>query len=132
MLRPNEEDDLVTFLTKHSQPFVFDRHFYNINWDRHNLQVNLINMVREPVDRIVSQFHYLRSSKRWSWRSKAPPAQWFDKDFDGCVVSGDQECQIGGGGQDMQLTYFCGSSLECSNSSSVQALQMAKYNVEHR
>ena len=32
----------------------------------------------------------------------------------------------------MQMTYFCGSNIECSNSSSHKALQMAKYNVEYR
>lgn len=59
-------------------------HFY--------FQVNMINMIREPVDRVVSMFHYLRSAKRW--RSKpAPPQEWFKKDMASCVKSGDLECQ---------------------------------------
>ena len=108
VLRPSEEDDLVKFLGKHSKPLVFDRHFYSLDWDRHNLQVNLVNMVREPVDRIVSQFYYLRSNKRWSWRNKKPPAHWFDKDFDTCVLEGDPECEVGKLGLILNITIcFC-------------------------
>ena len=131
-MRPADEVNLAKFLARHSKPLVFDRHFYSLDWSQHKLEANLINMVREPMDRIVSQFHYLRSNKRWSWRKKKPPSVWFQKDFNACVLGGDPECQIGGGGQDMQLTYFCGSSIQCSNSSSPQALQMAKYNAEYR
>lgn len=95
-------------------------------------------MIREPVDRIVSQFHYLRSTKRWGSKP-SPPRDWFRKDFSSCVKSGDLECQvrdrleifvhhfkiqIGGGGQDMQLTYFCGSHIQCANASNPLALQV--------
>ena len=41
-------------------------------------------------------------------------------------------CKVGSGGQDMQLTYFCGSHIQCSNSSNPMALQLAKYNLENR
>ena len=94
VLRPVDEVNLVKFLRRHSKPLVFDRHFYSLNWSRHELQANLINMVREPMDRIVSQFYYLRSDKRWSWRKNKPPTDWFEKDFDTCVLQGDAECQV--------------------------------------
>ena len=100
---------------------VFDRHFYQPDWS-----------MREPVDRIVSMFYYLRSGSRWRWRKDKPPSSWFRKDFESCVREGDLECRVGGGGQDMQVTYFCGSHLQCANSSNPLVLQAAKYNLERR
>ena len=40
--------------------------------------------------------------------------------------------QMGGGMQDLQLSYFCGSSRLCSDPSSRAALQLAKHNIETR
>ena len=45
------------------------------------------------MDRVVSQFHYLRSVKRWRNKT-APPQEWFKKDLASCVKSGDLECQV--------------------------------------
>ena len=57
------------------------------------IQVNYINMIRDPVDRIVSMFHFLRKTKKWESKP-SPPKEWFEKDFDSCVNSGDLECQV--------------------------------------
>ena len=40
--------------------------------------------------------------------------------------------QVGGGWQELQLSYFCGSSCHCSDPSSRAALQLAKANLETR
>ena len=53
----------------------------------------MINMIRSPVDRIVSLFYYLRKTNRWR-KKPSPPKEWFKKDFDFCVKSGDLECQV--------------------------------------
>ena len=53
----------------------------------------MINMIREPVDRVVSMFYYLRSAKRWRGKP-SPPQEWFRKDLASCVNSGDLECQV--------------------------------------
>ena len=112
---------------------VFDRHFFQPDWaSLGEKQVNMMNMVRDPVDRTVSHYYYLRSNKRWSGRPTKPPLAWFNKDFETCVGDGDLECQVGGGGQDMQLTYFCGSHIQCANSTNPRVLQAAKYNLENR
>ena len=50
-------------------------------------------MIRAPVDRIVSLFHFLRRKSRFK-RKPIPPQEWFMKDFDNCVISGDLECQV--------------------------------------
>ena len=33
----------------------------------------LINMVREPVERLISNFYYLRSHERWTGKKDVPP-----------------------------------------------------------
>ena len=53
----------------------------------------MVNMIRAPVDRIVSLFHFLRRKSRFK-RKPIPPQEWFMKDFDNCVISGDLECQV--------------------------------------
>ena len=55
----------------------------------------MMNMVREPVSRLISQFYYLRSLKRWNGKNERPSKQWIEKDFNECVRSGDLECQVG-------------------------------------
>ena len=131
VLTDTEETEIFTRLTSLDQPVVFDRHFYQPDWSRRE-EVNLVNLVREPVSRMISQYYYLRSPSRWSWRPEKPPQAWMTKDLSSCVLEADLECEVGGGGQDMQLSYFCGSHLQCSNSSNPLALQAAKYNLENR
>ena len=131
VLTDTEETEIFTRLTSLDQPVVFDRHFYQPDWSRRE-EVNLVNLVREPVSRMISQYYYLRSPSRWSWRPEKPPQAWMMKDLSSCVLEDDLECEVGGGGQDMQLSYFCGSHLQCSNSSNPLALQAAKYNLENR
>ena len=45
-----------------SSSVLFDRHFYIFDLVLREEAVNFewVNMVREPVSRLVSQFHYLR------------------------------------------------------------------------
>ena len=44
-----------------SSSMLFDRHFYIFNLvNLREVNFDWVNMVREPVARLVSQFHYLR------------------------------------------------------------------------
>ena len=93
VLTDTEETEIFTRLTSLDQPVVFDRHFYQPDWSRRE-EVNLVNLVREPVSRMISQYYYLRSPSRWSWRPEAPPQAWMTKDLSSCVLEGDLECDI--------------------------------------
>ena len=93
-LSTEDENDLVSFLSKEEEPFVFDRHFYIFDIEKHGLNVELINMVRDPVNRIVSNYYFVRSARRWKTREVVPPASWFTKNFNKCVLSNDPECRV--------------------------------------
>jgi len=136
VLTPSEESSLVAALERDSSSVLFDRHFYIFDslllMEESAVNFDWVNMVREPVARLVSQFHYLRSARRWSKRSRKPPSEWFLKSLDRCVDENDPECLVGSGGQDLQLTYFCGSKMECGDPQSKATLQMAMLNLEKR
>ena len=49
---------------------------------------------RDPVERIVSNYFYVRSPARWRRREVSPSQAWFTKNIDDCVRSNDVECQV--------------------------------------
>jgi len=135
VLTPKEEIALEAELRRNpSASMLFDRHFYIFDLVKRDQAANFewVNMVREPVSRLVSQFHYLRSARRWSKKARKPPPEWFSKSLDRCVEEKDPECLVGSGAQDLQLTYFCGSNIECGDPTSRRALQLAMFNLEKR
>ena len=115
---------------------MFDRHFFSPDWARLGQQsVNMMNMVREPVARIISGYYFARDARAgWGHKRKRPQhlQSWFNKDFESCVREEDPECQVGLGGMTMQVTFFCGSHVQCANSTNPRVLQVAKYNLENR
>ena len=137
VLTAEEERALISRLErKAGRPAVFDRHFFTPDWARLGQQsVNMMNMVREPVARIISGFYFARDARAgWGHKRKRPQhlQSWFNKDFESCVGGGDPECQVGLGGMTMQVTFFCGSHVQCANSTNPRVLQAAKYNLENR
>lgn len=147
-LKPGEEAKVVNYLKSESKtkPLAWDRHLHTLDWAKHEpeLQVNLVNMVREPVDKFMSMFYYIRAPWKWSHLplSRRPPTSWFQKTLDNCVLQNDKECQIGGHFPspvvpeglvvDLQLTYFCGQQAQCNNASSRWAITRAMQTVESR
>ncbi|XP_023349650.1 uronyl 2-sulfotransferase [Eurytemora carolleeae] len=117
-------------ISESGEKVVFDRHFYYVDWKRLGIQPILINMIREPVERVISQFYYLRSKGRWNKLVERPARSWFEKDLEVCVLNQDPECQYDKV-QELQITYFCGTEWECGDGQSWKALQKAKYNIEH-
>lgn len=76
------------------------RHINWIDFDEFDLpQPIYINLVRDPVERVISWFYYARSSYknaveyRKSPNKKIKSAAWYKKNFNECVRSGDPECQ---------------------------------------
>lgn len=112
----------------------YDRHMYYFNLTRAE---NFIwfNFIRDPVERFVSEFYYLRSPDRWKKdmmkKVKRPPLSWFNMKLDKCVLAEDPEClPTLDTEHELQLTYFCGQHPDCRKVGSRWALQQAKENVE--
>ena len=123
-LTAEEEKELFSRLAKIEGPLMYVRHFFQPDF----MSVNMMNIVREPVSRIISAYYF--KLKGWGKKEK-PPKSWF-KDFDSCVRDGGPECQVGLGGMTMQVTFFCGSHVQCANSTNPMVLQAAKYNLENK
>ena len=121
---------MLSQLMKIKGPLVFDRHFFLPDLARlGEMSVNMINVVREPVARIISGYYFKRT-KAAGWGKNTPPQSWL-RDFDSCVRDGDMECRVGLEGMTMQVTFFCGSHVQCANSTNPMVLQAAKYNLEN-
>ena len=89
-----DEKQIVDYILKQKKDVAFERHFYFFDWKKYSLPVNLMNMVRDPVDRVVSHFYFVRSAKRWINREVVPLPSWFTKKFDKCVLTQDPECMV--------------------------------------
>ncbi|KRK02395.1 uncharacterized protein Dyak_GE27602 [Drosophila yakuba] len=119
----------------------------HINWldfDEFDLPKPIyMNLVRDPVERVISWFFYARSSYknaieyRKRPNQKIKPESWYKKNFNECVRSGDPECQyVPHTVKDTianfkrQSLFYCGHHDDCLPFNSPTAVQMAKEHVE--
>ncbi|XP_044314206.1 heparan sulfate 2-O-sulfotransferase pipe isoform X3 [Drosophila rhopaloa] len=103
-----------------------------------------INLVRDPIERLVSWFYYARAPWYMAERKevfgdavKLPTEEWLKKDFNRCIEERDPECvyeqmEKGNlGDHRRQSLYLCGMNMEvCMPFNSHEAMQRAKKNVE--
>lgn len=85
-----------------------------------------VNIVRDPVERVISWFYYVRAPWYFVERKRAfpdlplPDTDWLKKDFETCVLTGDPECVYhqnvrheGIGDHRRQTLFFCGHENNC-------------------
>merc|ERR1719354_337699 len=70
-----QTEDLVAQLTAKNAAskaarLVYDRHMYYLDWKKFVFNPSLINIVRDPVQRFISKYYYMRSRKRWGNRDR--------------------------------------------------------------
>ncbi|XP_043193670.1 heparan sulfate 2-O-sulfotransferase pipe-like [Amphibalanus amphitrite] len=143
----NDTDQLAIIkkLIKQSKkkPVVFDRHVYYVDFTEFNQSEPIyINLIRDPVQRFISFFHYLRLEKRYRKATQRPKRQWFNKNLNECVMSGDPECAMtdtyhheGPKGNEVfhpMTSYFCGHEAVCREFNNRAALQRALENLEKK
>ncbi|XP_059473937.1 heparan sulfate 2-O-sulfotransferase 1-like [Neocloeon triangulifer] len=121
-LRQEEVVETVNDIRRDSAlPTSFDRHMYFTNFTAFGRQNPIyINLIRDPVDKMMSRFYYADLKKR-------KEAQQFED----CVGSGAPDCNfVAGHLYDLTIPYFCGHESFCSEINNWQALERAKANVE--
>ncbi|XP_071549570.1 uronyl 2-sulfotransferase homolog pip [Panulirus ornatus] len=140
-LTEREQRRLVQLVDVFRPPSVYVKHVCYINFTTFNrTQPLYVNMVRDPVERVISWYYYVRAPWYFVERKQAfpelplPSSVWLRKDYETCVMKGDQECQYKEGQERpdfAQLTeFFCGQEKKCTGFNTEYALQKAKENVE--
>jgi len=137
----NEEKWLSNLLDFFNPPSVYVKHVCFVNFTQFNLDMPIyVNMVRDPVERVISWYYYVRAPWYFVERKRAfpdlplPNPNWLRKDYDTCVRRGDKECRYQDGDErdDFgQLTeFFCGQDDDCTGFNTEVAMRKAKENVE--
>ncbi|XP_054732194.1 heparan sulfate 2-O-sulfotransferase pipe-like [Anastrepha obliqua] len=144
ILNENEEGDLVENIANADDGTVFVSHVNYLNFTKYDTPKPIyVNMVRDPVERVISWYYYIRSpwifvpNRRKSNR-EMPNPQWVNTEFDQCVLTGDRACTyIEGSGLERvgdhrrQILFFCGhNERKCMPFNTKLPMQIAMQNVE--
>ena len=111
---------------------IWEKHMYFIDVESYdpNFQVNWMNQVRDPIERYISQFYYLRSKHRLGKNKEVPEFVW-KRNLNDCLTNDEPNCTLDPEYlTEQQYTYFCGSAQECRTIGNRDGLQRAKYNAE--
>ncbi|XP_046746616.1 heparan sulfate 2-O-sulfotransferase pipe-like isoform X2 [Diprion similis] len=143
-LAPIEQLQLATMVSGYAEPSVYIKHVCFTNFTEFNLPEPIyVNLVRDPVERVISWYYYVRAPWYYVERKQIfpdlplPDPNWLKKDFESCVLEGDRECRYlegeiheGIGDHRRQTLFFCGHSDKCRPFNTVGALERAKLAVE--
>ncbi|KAJ8713554.1 hypothetical protein PYW07_013924 [Mythimna separata] len=145
-LAPADQAALAGLVSAYDPPASYIKHVCYTNFTRLGFPSPIyVNVVRDPVERVISWYYYVRAPWYYVERKRAfpdlplPDPAWLKKDFETCVLSGDRECRYvegqtheGIGDHRRQTLFFCGHEQQCTPFNSVEALQRAKRVVEEQ
>ncbi|XP_017781140.1 PREDICTED: heparan sulfate 2-O-sulfotransferase pipe [Nicrophorus vespilloides] len=143
-LAPEDQAVLAAMVSSYDTPSVYIKHVCFTNFSEFGLPEPIyVNLVRDPVERVISWYYYVRAPWYYVERKIAfpdiplPDPKWLKKDFETCVLSGDRECRYmkgetreGIGDHRRQSMFFCGHEEACTPFNTEGALQRAKRAVE--
>ncbi|KAG5900428.1 hypothetical protein JTB14_029314 [Gonioctena quinquepunctata] len=143
-LSPEDQAELAGLVSSYEPPSVYIKHVCFTNISNFGLPEPIyINLVRDPVERVISWYYYIRAPWYYVERKIAfpdiplPDPKWLKKDFEQCVLSGDRECRYmkgeireGIGDHRRQSMFFCGHHSDCLPFNTKGALERAKRAVE--
>ncbi|XP_069701265.1 heparan sulfate 2-O-sulfotransferase pipe [Periplaneta americana] len=143
-LAPSDQLNLASHVLSYKPPAVYVKHVCFTNFTQFGLPEPIyVNLVRDPVERVISWYYYVRAPWYYVERKQAfpdiplPDPHWLKKDFETCVLQGDRECRYiegesheGIGDHRRQSLFFCGHSDYCMPFNTASALQRAKRAVE--
>ncbi|CAD7083095.1 unnamed protein product [Hermetia illucens] len=145
LLTEDEQQDLAEEVADIEEPAAYSKHVAFVNFTHFDVPRPIyINLVRDPVERIISWFYYIRAPwyfverKMINDKLPLPKPAWLRKDFESCIKNGDKECQFsqnvvkeGVGDHRRQTLFFCGQDKSiCLPFNSAKAMQIAKRTVE--
>ncbi|ALC45171.1 pip [Drosophila busckii] len=141
------QKELMADLLTRPKPHIYSQHVAYINFTRFHLPRPIyINLVRDPIERIISWHYYVRA--RWYYNdmkaklgdqaAPMPSDEFLDLDLDTCVKNKDPHCvfeqmQVKNpvGDHRRQTLFFCGMNKKiCMPFNSPVAMQKAKRTVE--
>lgn len=122
-----EQRELAETISNLEEGTVYIEHVNWIDFEAFDLSKPIyINMVRDPVERVISWYYYARGSYKnaieFNKNKDKPmqPEEWYKKDFNHCVRSGDPECQYIPftvkdfvGNFKRQSLFYCGHHDDC-------------------
>lgn len=122
-LDEEEEENTVENISNFEDGTAFVSHMNYLNFtDFDQPQPIYINMVRDPIERVISWYYYVRSPwifvpNRRRNKKKMPNPQWVNTEFDQCVMKKEKVCTfIEGSGLERvgdhrrQTLFFCGNN----------------------
>ena len=95
----NEEKWLANLVNYFEPPSVYVKHVCFVNFTQFDMEMPIyVNLVRDPVERVISWYYYVRAPWYFVERKRAfpdlplPNPNWLRKDYETCVKRGDKEC----------------------------------------
>ncbi|KAH8267666.1 hypothetical protein KR026_001918, partial [Drosophila bipectinata] len=138
-----EEQDLVDQMSELPEPGVYVEHANYVNFTEHDMPRPIyINMVRDPIQKVISAYYYQRhplifaQSLMRNPKKRMKSKQYFDTNFNDCVRNRippycvyDSHNPFNGDWRRFSL-HLCGNREICTHFNSETTTQIAKMNVE--
>lgn len=129
ILSLNNQYDIVKNISywNDMKPAIYHGHFAFVDFARFsNLRPLYINIIRKPLDRLVSYYYFLRYGD--DFRPHLVRKKHGDTvTFDDCVKNNQPDCDPNN--MWLQVPFFCGHSFDCWKPGNIWALEEAKKNL---
>uniref|UniRef100_A0AC35TN37 Sulfotransfer_1 domain-containing protein n=1 Tax=Rhabditophanes sp. KR3021 TaxID=114890 RepID=A0AC35TN37_9BILA len=128
MMNRIDQGIFINNITKWNErlPAFYHGHFAFMDFTKFGHQNPVyVNMIREPLERLLSHYYFLRYGDDYRVGLKRKRAG-NNETFDDCVIKGNRDCDFSN--LWVQIPYFCGSYSFCAKPGNKYALEMAKRN----